>query len=62
MAAVRAVRGLVNGAGPGGPREQVAAITRDYVSQPRLSECGARRGAGGLPATPRWASARWAAG
>ncbi|XP_062452612.1 V-type proton ATPase subunit B, brain isoform isoform X1 [Rhea pennata] len=37
MAAVRAVRGLVNGAGPGGPREQAAALTRDYLSQPRLT-------------------------
>ncbi|KAM4756482.1 V-type proton ATPase subunit B, brain isoform 3-T3 [Cyanocitta cristata] len=37
MAAVRALRGAVNGAGPGGPREQAAALTRDFLSQPRLT-------------------------
>lgn len=42
MAAVRAAaasRGLPNGAGLGGAREQAAVLVRDFVSQPRLSEC-----------------------
>lgn len=44
MAALRAIRGMVNGAvseltgGGGAAREQAAAVTRDYLSQPRLSE------------------------
>uniref|UniRef100_A0ACB8EYT6 Uncharacterized protein n=1 Tax=Sphaerodactylus townsendi TaxID=933632 RepID=A0ACB8EYT6_9SAUR len=42
MAALRAIRGMVNGAvselsGGGGAREQAAAVTRDYLSQPRLN-------------------------
>ncbi|XP_068777001.1 V-type proton ATPase subunit B, brain isoform [Struthio camelus] len=37
MAAVRAARGLANGAGLGGRREQAAALARDYLSQPRLT-------------------------
>lgn len=44
MAAVAAARRMVNGAGPGGAREQAAALTRDFLSQPRLSECGRERG------------------
>ncbi|POI33264.1 hypothetical protein CIB84_002984 [Bambusicola thoracicus] len=28
---------MVNGAGPGGAREQAAALTRDFLSQPRLT-------------------------
>lgn len=51
MAAMRVMRGMVNGAvselsGGGAMREQAAAVTRDYLSQPRLSEY---RG----PAVPR---------
>ncbi|NXD31234.1 VATB2 ATPase, partial [Spelaeornis formosus] len=30
-------RGAMNGAGPGGPREQAAALSRDFLSQPRLT-------------------------
>uniref|UniRef100_A0A7N5P2L8 Uncharacterized protein n=1 Tax=Ailuropoda melanoleuca TaxID=9646 RepID=A0A7N5P2L8_AILME len=42
MAAMRAIRGMVNGAvselsGGGATREQAAAVTRDYISQPRLT-------------------------
>uniref|UniRef100_A0A670K120 V-type proton ATPase subunit B, brain isoform n=1 Tax=Podarcis muralis TaxID=64176 RepID=A0A670K120_PODMU len=42
MAALRAIRGMVNGAvselsGGGASREQAAAVTRDYLSQPRLT-------------------------
>uniref|UniRef100_G3UST5 Vacuolar proton pump subunit B n=1 Tax=Meleagris gallopavo TaxID=9103 RepID=G3UST5_MELGA len=37
MAAVAAVRGMMNSAGPGGAREQAAALTRDFLSQPRLT-------------------------
>lgn len=46
--ALRAMRGIVNGAAPelpvptGGPavgaREQALAVSRNYLSQPRLSE------------------------
>lgn len=40
---MRVMRGMVNGAvselsGGGAMREQAAAVTRDYISQPRLSE------------------------
>lgn len=48
--ALRAMRGIVNGAAPelpvptGGPmagaREQALAVSRNYLSQPRLSEYG----------------------
>lgn len=66
MAAVRALRGAVNGAGPGGPREQAAALTRDFLSQPRLSECGAcggtRGAAGGGIRPPRGPQRRARAG
>ncbi|XP_066495572.1 V-type proton ATPase subunit B, brain isoform [Tiliqua scincoides] len=40
MAALRAIRGMVNGAVSelsGGSKEQAAAVTRDYLSQPRLT-------------------------
>ncbi|KAL7981450.1 hypothetical protein Chor_002346 [Crotalus horridus] len=42
MAAMRVMRGMVNGAvselsGGGAMREQAAAVTRDYLSQPRLT-------------------------
>lgn len=46
--ALRAVRGIVNGAAPelpvsasgpmAGSREQALAVSRNYLSQPRLSE------------------------
>uniref|UniRef100_A0A8C2TTX2 V-type proton ATPase subunit B, brain isoform n=2 Tax=Coturnix japonica TaxID=93934 RepID=A0A8C2TTX2_COTJA len=37
MAAVTAARRMINGSGPGGAREQAAALTRDFLSQPRLT-------------------------
>lgn len=59
--ALRAMRGIVNGAAPelpvptGGPmagaREQALAVSRNYLSQPRLSEYGKGSGAAWLVLT-----------
>lgn len=59
--ALRAMRGIVNGAAPelpvptGGPmagaREQALAVSRNYLSQPRLSEYGKGSGSAWLVLT-----------